>query len=318
MEYNSIHDLPALLPFKDDYIFKSMLTRPDSELIRNSIISAFTGLNVVQSAVMQNDPPIDMSFMERPVRFDVTCITDTNERVNIEMQAHKMAGDSFRNHHENLRCRSIYYTSKLYVTQNADHYSGLSKTFHIMICDFEIFEDSEFLHKFRYSDGNIVLSDICCIIYVELPKIKGIINKPFAEMTDEERWAVLIECVDEEAFSAKAAEFGSKEEFKMAINVLSKISKSEMEQLAYLSRLKYINDERHNLTVTKKEGIEHGLKMGMRRGIKEGLKQGLTKGITQTKLETAKNALALNLPIDTITAITGLSADEIMRIAKQD
>jgi hypothetical protein len=57
MIYERIEDLPELLPFKDDYIFKTMLTRPESDIIRNSMISAFTGLNIVQSTVVENELP---------------------------------------------------------------------------------------------------------------------------------------------------------------------------------------------------------------------------------------------------------------------
>jgi predicted transposase/invertase (TIGR01784 family) len=165
-------NLPALLPFKDDLIFKTMLTHPGADLMRNSIISAFTGLKIVESDVMQNEPGLDMSYAEKPIRFDVTCTTDTGKRVNIEMQAHRMEGDNAANAHENLRCRSIYYTSKLFVMQTAARYSELNQTFHIMICDYTVFDDEKFLHRFVYADGGLKLTDICSIIYVELPKIK--------------------------------------------------------------------------------------------------------------------------------------------------
>jgi hypothetical protein len=59
-----------------------------------------------------------------------------------------------------------------------------------MVCDFNVFDDDRFMHRFTFSDGEITLSEICCIIYVELPKIKDSLQKPFEQMTDDERWAV--------------------------------------------------------------------------------------------------------------------------------
>ena len=45
--------------------------------------------------------------------------------------------------------------------------------------------------------------------------------------------------------------------------------------------------------------------------ISEGYRQGIEKGAYQTKLETAKNLLAMNFPIQNIVKATGLSIKEV-------
>jgi predicted transposase/invertase (TIGR01784 family) len=127
-----------------------------------------------------------------------------------------------------------------------------------MICDFNVFDDSRFIHRFKYADNETVLSDICCIIYVELPKIKDRFNKPFAEMTDDERWTFLIEYIDDEKFSAKAAEFEVKEEYRMAMKVLNTISNDEKQQIGYLSYLMNEMDYIHGMSASMEEGIAKG------------------------------------------------------------
>ena len=62
------------------------------------------------------------------------------------------------------------------------------------------------------------------------------------------------------------------------------------------------------------EGIEEGLKRvreeGLQRGREEGLQRGLQRGIRTT----AKNLLALGLPIEKIAQATGLSIEEIEKL----
>jgi predicted transposase/invertase (TIGR01784 family) len=295
MFYERIEDLPELLPFKDDYIFKTMLTRPESDIIRNSMISAFTGLNIVQSTVVENEPPIDFSTIEKQIRLDVHCVTDSGKEINIEMQAKAMDGDSGLNHHANLRCRSIYYVSKLFAGQNADRYSEMNQTFQIMVCGFPVFDDENLIHKFCYSDGKYILNDICSIIYVELPKIQNLIGEDFALLSRDKQWALFIENIDKKEFAEKVLKQMSKEEFRVAVNTLSGISKSREEQIRYLSRLKFQKDLIHSRSVAVEEGREQGREQGRQEGI----------------LSVAKNLFASGLPLEQISKLTGLSENEL-------
>lgn len=49
----------------------------------------------------------------------------------------------------------------------------------------------------------------------------------------------------------------------------------------------------------------------MEEGLAEGLERGLEQGIKQEKIEVAKKSLEKNIPIETISEITGLSIKEI-------
>ncbi len=48
-----------------------------------------------------------------------------------------------------------------------------------------------------------------------------------------------------------------------------------------------------------------------RRDKKEGYIAGISHGIQQAKIETAKSALAMNLPLEQIEKLTGLTIDTI-------
>ena len=63
------------------------------------------------------------------------------------------------------------------------------------------------------------------------------------------------------------------------------------------------------------EGIEEGLQRGLKRGRAEGLQRGLQKGLQKGIRTTAKNFLALGLPIEKIAQATGLSIEEIEKLS---
>ena len=46
-------------------------------------------------------------------------------------------------------------------------------------------------------------------------------------------------------------------------------------------------------------------------GVEQGISQGITQGIQQKAIKTAKNILNMNLPIEQITTLTGISLNEI-------
>jgi predicted transposase/invertase (TIGR01784 family) len=286
----NIRDFSELLPFKNDYVFKSMLTKPDSALFRNAMLSAFTGLNIVSSDVVENEPALDISVLEKQIRFDVNCITDDGTKIDIEMQAHSMKNDNLSNGQKNLCVRSLYYVGKLFVGQDAAYYSKLNKAIQIMVCDYPVFPDDKFIHKFFYRDGDLVLCDYCSIIYVELPKLADIYTKSVDDMTDDERWAVFVEYVNDKKFSEKAEEFTSREEFKMAMEMLSNISQNDRERASYISHLKYKMDTAQQMHDSYEEGF-----------IKNAIRN-------------AKNALEIGLPLEQIVKITELPLSEIKKL----
>jgi hydrogenase maturation factor len=113
-------------------------------------------------------------------------------------------------------------------------------------------------------------------------------------MTAEERWGVLIEFADDMKFSVKASEFESKEEFKMAIKVLSTISKNEIEQAGYISRLKYTMDKAQEMH----DATEAGIKTGRH----------------EQSVKTAMKALSMNFSVDQAAELSGLEPSEVKNL----
>ena len=59
---------------------------------------------------------------------------------------------------------------------------------------------------------------------------------------------------------------------------------------------------------------EKAAKKAREEGISIGRNEGITLGAQQAKLETAKNALTMNLPVEQVAILTGLSVEEIEKL----
>ncbi len=70
----------------------------------------------------------------------------------------------------------------------------------------------------------------------------------------------------------------------------------------------------------REEGIEQGREEGIAEGIeqgrKEGIEEGREEGAYNKSLETAKTALAMNLPPEDISKLTGLPLDTVLELKK--
>ena len=61
-------------------------------------------------------------------------------------------------------------------------------------------------------------------------------------------------------------------------------------------------------------GEEYGIAIGEKLGEERGISLGITQGAYQKAVETAKNALAMNLSIEQVADGTGLSVEEIEKL----
>jgi predicted transposase/invertase (TIGR01784 family) len=77
-----------------------------------------------------------------------------------------------------------------------------------------------------------------------------------------------------------------------------------------------------DIAVQRREAFDDGLSQGRNEGISIGEKlgeergrnEGISIGLSQAKIETAKNALTMNLSIEQVATLTGLSVEEIEKL----
>ena len=86
---------------------------------------------------------------------------------------------------------------------------------------------------------------------------------------------------------------------------------NKAEQLAYDEHINAIMIQNDVLSTAAMEGRQEGLAEGRQEGLAEGRQEGLAEGRMEEKQANARRMKALNLPVETICQVTGLSAGEI-------
>ena len=130
------------------------------------------------------------------------------------------------------------------------------------------------------------------IIFIELVKLNDIIKKPVEDMTGEEQWSTFFAYGGEKKYIDLINRLCvARSEIKMAKELLNTISRDENERARFRARWKFERDMEHNIAVTQDE-------------VKERI---------------AKNMLAINMSVDLISQLTGLTVKEVeaLRVVKE-
>ena len=189
-----------ILPAKDDQIFKSLLTRsePESKIVLMDVIGSVIGRKVTD-VVIKNNEPATMDVSQKQERLDVNCEIDGREIVNIEMQSSHIR-ELPDTEHRNLKNKAAYYGCDLFSSQSIKgrSYAELVKTYQITFVAYTIFPKlSEYRNEFklRTAEGDILTNDLA-YIFIELSKLKEVLEKPVENMTPLEMWSIFFECAD--------------------------------------------------------------------------------------------------------------------------
>ena len=130
----------------------------------------------------------------------------------------------------------------------------------------------------------IELSDTIGIVFVELTKLGEVKKKPIEAMTGEEFWALFLAIgSDPSQRDLLNKMIAARREIGMAVELLQTISRDENERARFRARRKFQMDMEHSLIVARDEGI----------------------------ISVARNALDMDMSIDTIIKLTGLTREEV-------
>ena len=289
-----------ILPPSDDRVFKLILTSPESKAGLIKLISAVIGRTVVDVTLYPNElAPGDTE--EKAERFDVNCKIDDGSQVNLEMQASRIQED-LDGQYRNLKGKSIYYLTDLHSSQpsrGVRRYDRLSRTYQITFCSYTIFPASEnYVNSFslRHDTTGELLCDAIQAVFVELSKLSAILNKPVSEMTVLDKWSLFLQYAPEREHREKINEvIESEEVLQMAGNLLMSISQDERERAIFRSRRKFQTDMQSDIATAEDRGER--------------------RGIEKRSIEIARNALQMKLAIADIAKLTGLTCEEIEKLA---
>jgi predicted transposase/invertase (TIGR01784 family) len=281
------------LPPSDDGVFKSLLTHPDAGLVLRDVISSTLALPVTETTIVNTELPIS-NVDEKRERFDVSCKLNDGSQVGVEMQADPMKGDSLATNHANIKARAIYNLCDLHSSQKGRGvlYYDLARSFQIMFCGYTVFPKAkDFVRRFSFRDeSGYELLDSVGVVFVELTKLGDAAKKPIESMTSLEMWGLFFAHASESKYRELIAKMTKhKEEIKMATELLSNISKDEIERAHYRSRRMYQMDMEHNFAASRAEGIAEGEKLGRmenaRRMKADGMDSALIAKYTELPIE---------------------------------
>ena len=288
-----------ILPPSDDRVFKLILTSPDSKPVLMDLISSVIQRKVVGVEVRNNEPPTT-DTEEKAERLDVNCRIDDGSQVDLEMQASRIQEED-DGKYQNLKGKSIYYLCDLHSSQSSKgvrRYDRLARTYQVTFCSYTVFpERSGYVNSFsmRHDEDNELLSDAIHVVYVELSKLQETMKKSAVDMTDLEKWAVFFQYASEPKYRDTVNDvIETKEELKMAGELLMSISQDERERAVFRSRRMYQTDRESDLATAEDRGEK--------------------RGINRRNIEIARNMLSEGLTLDIITKCTGLTHREIEKL----
>ncbi len=194
-------------------------------------------------------------------------------------------------HTEAFEKKVLYYVSKAYAQQmeTGENYPTLNPVIFLGFLNFKLFKENE-----NYASRHLILDEKTNqhlftdfeLHFIELPKFK----KSLEELTDvKDKWIYFVKHAGD--MSVIPGEMSEPKEIREAFEAANKFTWSKEDLDAYDAKGIYIADERQRIVYAEKMGIE--------------------KGEKQKALAIAKAMLAENMPIDTISKITGLTQAEI-------
>ena len=272
------------ITFADDYIFCRVLSQ--NLEITKELLEILLNIKIdhVDQAASQKENKVD--YYSKGVRFDVYVKDGTGRCFDIEIQT---------SHYSNLAKRARYYQSVMDVDSldSGESYKTLKDSYVIFLCLGDPFSKGLPVYTFRYcaeEDNTIAMDDGSVNIFFNAKlydKMNSVERRNFFEYLCKQK--------TESDFTTNLA------------NKVNSVKTSSDEKRVYMTFEEMV-EERFN------EGKSVGLEDGREEGIAQGMEKGREEGAYNKSLETAKTALSMNLPPETISKLTGLPLETILKL----
>ena len=279
---------------KNDLAFKKIFGDENHKHILISFLNSvldFTSNQTIVDISLANPYQVPRIPELKETILDIKATNRDGEAFIVEMQK-KDLGDFTK--------RSLYYTSKAYVSQlpKGQNYTLLKRVYFIGILNFNIFDSKNYIsrHLIRNQETNKQDLEDFEFSFIELPKFK----KELKELTTIlDKWIYFIQNASN--LSLVPEQYKDIKEFQEAFDIVTQTSwnTKELEVYEYISLKEF--DEINALRTAERKGME------------KGMEKGLEKGMEKEKLKIAKNLLDV-LDNETIALKTGLSVSTIQRL----
>ena len=273
------------LPLTDDYIFKRVFAFEGNESVLKDLLEAILRKNI-KNVTIKNPEIIPYEREDKRGLLDIKAETDDGTVLDIEMQMEDK---------KNIEERGTLYLANMITSQVqvGDDYTTLKKSIVIFITNYNFLKRNSYHSigkikfdktlKEEYVDMGYKTEDEEASKYIELPKYK---KKNSSKFTKLDQWMCVLTDRKEEMMLAEK----ENKEIKKAMNTLDYISSDPKER------------ERHNSVIMD----EYNRLISEQNFFEAGKEEGI--------IETAKEMLKENIPIETIEKVTKLSREEIEKL----
>ena len=273
----------------------------NKDLLIDFLNSLFNGEQVVKNVTYLNSEHVGDVYAERKAIFDVYCENEHGEKFIVEMQ------NAYQTY---FKDRSLYYATFPIREQapKGDNWNfKLQHVYVVALLNYDMNEEA-FSHESINHDVGLldkqthkVFNNKLTFKYVEIARF----NKDINELeTNFDKWLYVLRNLsrlDNQPTYLRNEVFNRL--FSQA--EIARFDKKELK--AYEDSLKAYRDIKNSLDTAKEEGRAEGRA--------EGLAKGRAEGASEKALTIARELLAMNMSIDNIKKVTGLTDDEIHNLS---
>ena len=282
-EYVSQMNTGALLNPRSDPTFKALFTSKtkESREALHSFLEAATERKINKIALRPNDSTQDYNG-QRDVSYDILCEFDDGLSADIEMQAFDQNYDYGK--------RAEYQVARLETTylKKGDNWEKAPIVYQISVLDFKYDPNTNKVvsrYAMRTKDGR-ELSNSLNVIFIDLTNSSELEEK-IETNTALENWAIFLKNADN----------------PQKRDIITKLTDKEAGLMNASKSLSNISSDRDMWIAQYRQEMRE-----------RDQRSRISAAIHKKVIETAKNALALNLSVNQVSKITGLSVDEIAKL----
>jgi predicted transposase/invertase (TIGR01784 family) len=286
---------PKPLSPRYDVVFKSIFGEKNIEVLADFLKAVldlpadeYQDIRVIDPHLLRRHKDGKLGIL------DLRIVTKTRKPIAVELQVAPQPS---------IWKRTEYYHARLKTDQvdAGDDYDKMNRAISILISyPVLLAESKEFHHKFVKHDvqAKITYPDSSEIHVLEVQKAKNADDSPLAN------WLRF--------FAAETAE-----EFAMIAQTRPAIAEAwgVVQYLSGDEEARRLADYEEMARRDEADRQKGAYNQGLQEGRQEGLQEGLQEGRQEEKLEIARKLLQDKIPVDVISRGTGLSLDEINRLA---
>ena len=290
----------TILPLTIDGVFKMYFENPDNLSQLRSFLTAYIEIDEtdLEEIRVLNPGLPKINIDDKGFTVDLLLKTKSKNDIHLEMQTSEKV--NFKERTQLYNARTAGQQLKV-----GEHYSNVRRTISLIIVDFDIFDDYNKYHErlFMRRENGEIFTKTQEINIVNLTKV----DESKINNRQQYLWGKLLKVKTQEELAMLSNE---SEEMKNATEKLLEVSADEMAQ-AYANSELMRQYERHMEKLAAQKREEEAQKRE-----EEAQKRGLEQGLEQGRIEIIESGLQNNIPVETISLMTGATVEEIEKLRK--